>query len=187
MTDGNAPKKGGRPHISTRELSTFAMLGTLMFLSKQVMEGMPNVHLLGVLTMVCAIVYRVKGLIPVYVFIFLEGVFVGFSLWWVPYLYIWAVLWGATMLLPKKMHPAVACVVYPIVCGLHGFAYGTLYAPAQVLLWFGGDFSKMIPWIAAGFPYDAIHGFSNLALGILVYPLSKLLFMLERRYDRKGA
>ena len=104
MTGKGAVDRGG-PRISTRELSTFAMLGTLMFLSKQVMEGMPNVHLLGVLTMVCAIVYRVKGLIPVYVFVFLEGVVAGFQLWWIPYLYIWAVLWGVTMLLPRNGVP----------------------------------------------------------------------------------
>ena len=27
----------------------------------------------------------------------------GFGVWWVPYLYVWTVLWGMTMLLPKKM------------------------------------------------------------------------------------
>lgn len=84
------------------ELVLFAMLGALMFCSRVIMALLPNIHLLGMLTMVCTIVFRAKGLIPVYIYVFLEGLFAGFSTWWLPYLYIWAILWGMTMLLPKK-------------------------------------------------------------------------------------
>lgn len=184
MTGGGAPEKNGRPHISIREIAVFAMLGALMFVSKQLMEGMPNIHMIGVLTMVYTIVYRVKALIPIYVFIFMEGVIASFNLWWIPYLYIWAVLWGVTMLLPRNMKPVKAAVVYPVVCGLHGLLYGTLYAPAQVILWFNWDFSKMIPWIVTGLKWDAIHCAGNLALGTLILPLSELLGKLEAHYKK---
>ena len=86
-----------------RQLIVFAMLGTIMFVSKIVLEFLPNVHLLGALTMTYTIVYRHKALIPIYVYVFLNGLYAGFGLWWVPYLYIWAILWGITMLLPKNM------------------------------------------------------------------------------------
>ena len=152
----------------------FAMLGTLMFCSKVIMEALPNIHLLGMLTMVYTIVFRKKALIPIYVYVFINGLYAGFTVWWVPYLYIWTILWGITMLLPRKMPKKVACIVYPIVCGLHGLAFGTLYAPAQALL-FGMDFKQMIAWIIAGLPWDAIHGLGNLTAGILVLPLSEFL------------
>jgi energy-coupling factor transport system substrate-specific component len=152
----------------------FAMLGTLMFCSKIAMEALPNVHLLGALTMVYTIVYRYRALIPVYIYVILNGAFAGFNLWWVPYLYIWTILWGITMLLPRQMPKSVAAVVYPLICGIHGFAFGTLYAPAQALM-FGLDFKGMLAWIVAGLPFDLIHGAGNFAMGLLILPLSNLL------------
>ena len=83
------------------------------------------------------------------------------------------------MLLPKNMSPKIKCIVYPVVCSLHGFLYGTLYSPAQALM-FGLDFSGMLAWIAAGFVFDAIHGVSNIFMGMLVYPLSQLLITLDK-------
>lgn len=160
-------------------MAVFAMLGTLMFCSKLLMEFLPNVHLLGALTMVYTLVFRKKALIPLYINIFLVGLYGGFNLWWLPYLYIWTVLWGVTMLLPRNMKKKTACVVYPVVCSLHGFAYGTLYAPAQALM-FGLSFRQMLAWIAAGLAFDAIHGLGNLAVGLLIVPLTELLNKLKK-------
>ena len=158
----------------------FALLGTMMYCSKLLMEALPNIHLIGMFTMVCAIVYRGKGLIPIYVFVFLQGLLSGFSMWWIPYLYIWTILWVVTMLLPKKMPPKIAVIVYPIVCGLFGLAYGTLYAPTQAIL-FNYNFATTLKWIAAGFYFDVLHGIGNIGMGLLVYPLSRLLIKLNTR------
>ena len=151
-----------------------------MFISKIVMEGLPNVHLLGMLTITYTLVYRCRALIPIYIYVILNGLFAGFNAWWLPYLYIWTILWAFTMLLPKNMPKWLSCIIYPMLCGIHGFAYGTLYAPAQAIM-FGLDFEQTIAWIAAGIPFDAIHGLSNLAVGLLIYPLSTLLKKLEAR------
>lgn len=156
------------------DLIIFAMLGVIMFISKYLTEAIPNVHFLGMLTMTYTIVYRKKALIPIYVFVMLMGLFNGFSLWWIPYLYIWTILWGITMLLPKKMSRKVAVPVYAVVCALHGLSYGTLYAPAQAIM-FGYDFKTMLVWIVTGFYFDVIHGIGNFALGFLIVPLSQAL------------
>ena len=148
----------------------FALLGAFMFASKQVLEFLPNVHMIGMFTVLYTLLFRVKALFPVYVFVCLEGIYAGFSLWWVPYLYIWAVLWGAVMLIPKSLSPLPLSILLVAVCSLHGFLYGILYAPFQALA-FGLDFKGMVAWIIAGLPYDAIHGISNLAMGFLIYPL----------------
>lgn len=164
----------GKKGLTVREMALFAMLGALMYCSKVIMEVLPNVHLLGMFTMTFTVVFRFKALIPIYIYVMLNGLFAGFATWWVPYLYIWAVLWGVTMLLPKNMPKKLACVVCPAVCCLHGLAFGTLYAPAQALL-FGLNFRQMLAWIAAGLPWDVVHGVGNLFAGMLIVPLSSLL------------
>lgn len=163
------------------ELIIFAMLGVIMFISKIFMEALPNIHLLGMLTMSYTIVYRKKALIPIYVYVFLNGLYGGFSLWWVPYLYIWTILWGITMLLPKKMKPKIAVPVYAVVCGLYGLAFGTLYAPAQALM-FGLNFEAMVAWIIAGLPFDAMHALGNFAAGLFILPISNAL----KSFDKKA-
>ena len=150
------------------------MLGTLMFISKILMEFLPNIHLLGMLIMVYTIVFRKKALIPIYLYVFLNGIFAGFSPWWIPYLYIWAILWGITMLLPRNMPKKVAYVVYPIICALHGILFGTLYAPVQAIL-YGFDFKQTIVWIIGGLTFDILHCIGNLCAGLLVLPLSEVL------------
>lgn len=88
--------------LKTREVAIFGMLGALMYASKVFMELLPNVHLLGVFTISFTLVYRKKALYPIYTYILLNGLFAGFATWWIPYLYLWTILWGVTMLLPQK-------------------------------------------------------------------------------------
>lgn len=165
--------------LTVREMAVFSMLGALMFASKMLMEIAPNIHLLGVFTIAFTVVYRAKALYPIYIYVLLNGIFAGFGTWWIPYIYIWAVLWGITMLLPKKMPKPVAVVVYSLVNALHGYGFGILYAPAQALL-FGLNFKGMLAWIAAGFPFDMIHGTSNLICGfLLIVPVVLILRKME--------
>ena len=166
--------------LKLREVIIFGMLGGLMYITKFLMASLPNVHLVAVFIISTTVVYRVKALFPLYIYVLLEGAFMGFTLWWLPYLYIWTVLWGVTMLLPKNLYINIkwAIPVYAIVAGLHGLLFGTLWAPAQALM-FGLNFKGMLAWIAAGLPYDAIHGASNLALGFLIVPMIKVMKRLE--------
>ena len=160
-------------------MTVFSMLGALMFVSKIAMEALPNLHLLGVLTIIYTVVFRVKALIPIYIYVLMNGVFAGFNMWWVPYLYIWTLLWGAAMLIPRKLPVWAKCTVYPVLCSLHGFLYGILYAPAQAIM-FGLNFEQTVAWVIAGAGFDLIHGVGNFCLGFLIYPLSELLFKLSR-------
>lgn len=167
-------------HLSIREICVFAILGTLMFVSKIVMEGLPNVHLLGMLTMTYTIVFRKKALVPIYVYVFLNGLYAGFNAWWIPYLYLWTILWAVTMILPRNMNRKAACIIYPIICALHGLAFGTLYAPAQALM-YGFTFKQTVAWIVSGLPWDAVHAAGNFAAGLLIYPASEALKKLIKR------
>lgn len=154
-----------------------------MYASKVIMEFAPNIHLLGVFTVAFTVVYRKKALYPIYTYVILNGIFSGFAAWWIPYLYVWTVLWGAVMLLPKNMPKKIQPIVYMSVCALHGFLFGTLYAPAQAVL-FGLNLKGMIAWIAAGLPYDLIHGVSNFFCGMLIVPIISALKLAERNLEK---
>jgi hypothetical protein len=165
--------------LTIKEMAVFAMLGSVMYASKIIMEAAPNIHLLGVFTVSFTVVYGKKALYPIYTYIILNGIFCGFATWWIPHLYLWIILWGVVIFLPKNMPSKLKPFVYMAVCSAHGFLYGTLYAPAQALL-FGLDFQKTLAWIAAGLPYDCIHGVSNFFCGLLIMPIISALKLAER-------
>lgn len=165
--------------LTIREIAVFSMLGAVMYSSKIIMEFAPNIHLLGVFTISYTIVYRKKALYPIYTYVLLNGIFSGFATWWIPYLYIWTVLWGVVMIIPKNVPKKVRPIIYMIVCAFHGFLFGTLYAPAQAIL-FGLDFDGMIAWIITGLPYDFIHGLSNFFCGVLIVPIASALRIAEK-------
>ena len=118
--------------LKTREVAIFGMLGALMYASKVFMELLPNVHLLGVFTISFTLVYRKKALYPIYTYVLLNGLFTGFATWWIPYLYLWTILWGVTMLLPRKIP---ANCVYGSKCMSRIFVWNTLCPGAGNSFW----------------------------------------------------
>lgn len=168
-----------RNKISVKEIAVFSMLGALMYASKIAMEILPNIHLLATFVIAITVVYRRKALYPIYLFVFLLGLFNGFNVWWIPYLYLWTVLWAVIMLLPKNISRKKSVVIYSVIAALHGFLYGVLYAPAQAIM-FHLSFEGMVTWIMTGLPFDAIHGVSNFFCGLLIVPLAELLRQLNK-------
>lgn len=165
--------------LTIREMAVFSMLGAVMYASKMIMEMAPNIHLLGAFIVAFTVVYRRKALYPIYIFVLLIGLFNGFNAWWIPYLYIWTVLWAVVMLLPRNIPRKWQPIVYMLVSAAHGFLYGTLYAPVQAFM-FGLNLEGTIAWIVTGFPWDAIHGVSNFFCGLLIVPIITVLRMSER-------
>ena len=128
--------------------------------------------------MAYTVVYRSRALIPFYVYTVLIGLYEGFGIWWVPYLYIWLPLWGVTMLLPRRMPKKIAIPVYMVVCALHGLSFGALYAPVWAFVQ-GLDLKGIFAWIVVGFPADVLHAAGNFAGGALVFSMAELLRRLE--------
>ncbi len=172
-----------RVGLTVAEMVIFAMLGAMMFATTYVLQTLPNVHLLGLFIVTFTVVYRWRALYPIYIFVFLYGLWWGFPPSWLPYLYVWALLWGAVMLLPRHMPTPVAAVVYPAVSALHGCLFGVLYAPVQAMI-YGYDADMTLAWLLTGLPYDAIHGVSNLISGLLILPLVALLRRLNGTLHR---
>ncbi|MCL2508903.1 MAG: hypothetical protein FWF05_06980 [Oscillospiraceae bacterium] len=170
--------------LTAFEIVRFAMLGSLMFVAKYLMQAIPNIHLTAMFIAAFTVVYRGKALIPLYVYILIDGVVGGFAMWWIPYLYIWLTLWAAVMLVSpvlerENVSAKTRTVIYMILCALHGLTFGVMYAPAQALM-YGLSFKATITWIAAGFWFDIAHGAGDFFMGALVVPLVGLLRKLEK-------
>lgn len=166
--------------LKLKDIIILSLIAALMTVSDFAMEALPNVHLVGVFTVIATAVYHKYALLSIYVYALIQGVIGGFNLWWIPYLYVWTILWGAVMLVPKKIPDKYKYMIYVGLCALHGFLFGVIYAPAQALM-FGLDFNGMIAWIAAGFTFDMIHGLGNLVLGAaLIYPAVKILKQTDK-------
>ena len=175
----NKISKKSKIGLTLYEMALFSMFGALMFGSKKMMEFLPNIHLVGMFIVLLTVVYRSKALIPLYIYVFLDGLFGGFSLWWVPYLYVWTILWLMAMAIPKRIPNTVAAVVYPVVCALHGLLFGVLYAPFQAWV-YNFSFEQTLAWITAGSVFDITHCVSNFVAGLLVLPLSLVLKKLNK-------
>ena len=171
----------------TLELVTFAMLGTILVVSRTITMVMlpPNVHILAPIMAASTIVYRWKALVPIYLFVVLDGLLnQGFTVWWYSWLYVWLPLWAMFMIAGKIKMPVIAqVIVYGVLCALHGFSFGTLLAPYNALVFgFGLEWQGMVAWIVRGLPFDAIHSIGNLVAGtILTVPLAMALKEIKKR------
>ncbi len=172
------PNRKKKAELTVLDITVFSMLGALMFASKVLMDMLPNIHLIGVFIVSETLVYRTKALYPIYIFVLITGLVNGFSPWWLPYLYIWTLLWAMVMCIPKSVTGKKLIAISVVLCSLHGFLYGTFYAPAQALL-FHLNLKGTLSWIVAGLPFDAMHGVSNLICGLLIAPLTALLKKLS--------
>jgi len=175
--------------INVFNMVLFTMLGVLLFVSDIVFELIPNVHGVALLICVITLVYRVKALIPIFIYVMLNAVTslvvsAGYSFWWVPYLYIFPILWLLVMLIPKKSSVKVKVILCTVFSGLHGLLFGLMYLPFQSFM-YGLDFKMSITWLAAGFGFDIIHMVGNVIMCSLIYPLYKALMRLEASRQSK--
>lgn len=170
--------------LTVREMTVFSMLGAILFCSKLLMEWAPNIHFIAMFLIVFTMVYRVRALVPLYVFVLLTGVYAGFNVWWVPYLYIWLPVFGLALLIPRKAPKWAITLLSMLIGGVHGILYGVLYAPAQAFF-FKMDFQTTVAWVLSGTVFDILHAVGNVAACALTVPLFLLLSRLEKQV-RKG-
>ena len=154
--------------LPLKDLLALSMLAALMFCAKFALQNIPNVHLGAVLLIVATLRFGAKALYMVFVYVMLEGLVFGFSIWWVPYTYVWAIL--VLAVLPQRKHKS--WLMLSVTGALHGYLFGAMCAVVTAVV--GGLKAGFSFWIS-GIPYDLIHGTSNFILClILVRPLDTL-------------
>ena len=154
-------KPGGKK-LSVRQICTLALMGALIFATKFALASIPNVNLNTVLIILCVVFYGWKTFYAVAIYVLLEGLIFGFSIWWFSYLYVWPVVTLVVMLFRKNDSP----LLWAIVAGFCGLFFG----PLMYILYFfiNGWETAFSMWIA-GIPYDLIHCASNFVLTLILY------------------
>lgn len=140
-----------------------------MFALQVVMAPLPNIEPVSLLVMVFALTFGWKSLYPVYVFVAMEILFYGFSLWNVYYLYVWTVLAVVSIALRRMDSP----LGWALVSGVFGLVFGGLCAIVDVFI--GGFGYAAAKWVS-GIPFDVTHCIGNFCIALLlVAPLRTLL------------
>ena len=163
--------------LNIREVVLFGVLGALTFALQVVMAPFPNIEPVSLLVMLFAAVFGWKALYPVYIFVVMEILFYGFSLWNVYYLYIWAILVVAAIVLRKSEHP----LIWALVSAVFGLFFGALCGIVDIFI--GGFAYASAKWIS-GIPFDITHCIGNFVIAALLFvPLRKLLTRLYRKLN----
>ena len=164
-------------HLTVRELVLFGILGAMTFAAKYVMSLLPNIEPVSLMVMLFAVVFGWKWVYPVYLYVVMEILFYGISLWNTNYLYIWAVLAVAAMCL-RKMDSALG---WAMLSGVFGLAFGALCGIVDIFI--GGFGYAVTKWIS-GIPFDIAHCVGNFAIALILFgPLRKLM---EKMYANMG-
>ena len=164
--------------LTIREVVLFGVLGALTFALQVVMAPLPNIEPVSLLVMLFALTFGWKALYPVYVFVVMEILFHGFSLWNLNYLYIWAILVVAAILLRNMEQP----LAWAILSAVYGLMFGALCGIVDVFV--GGFPYAVAKWIS-GIPFDIAHCAGNFVIALLLFaPLRKLFARLQTGMTR---
>ena len=153
------------------------MLGALTFAAKYVMSFLPNIEPVSLMVMLFAVVFGKKWVYPVYLYVVMEILFYGISLWNINYLYIWAVLAVAASFLRKMQSP----LAWAVLSGTFGLLFGALCGIVDVFI---GGFSYAVTKWVSGIPFDIAHCVGNFVIALIMFkPLRRLM---EKLYAGMG-
>ena len=163
--------------LTVRELVLFGVLGAMTFAAKYVMSLLPNIEPVSLMVMLFAVVFGWKWVYPVYLYVVMEILFYGISLWNINYLYIWAVL-GISAMCLKKMDSTLG---WAMLSGVFGLMFGALCGIVDIFI--GGFGYAVTKWIS-GIPFDIAHCLGNFFIALVLFkPLRQLM---EKLYAGMG-
>ena len=156
----------------------FGMLAALTFALQVVMGPLPNIEPVSLLVMLFAVTFGWTALYPVYIFVVMEVLYYGISLWNLYYLYVWAVLAVAAILMRNVQSP----ILWALLSAVFGLLFGALCGITDA---FVGGFAFAVSKWAMGIPFDVTHCVGNFVIAIVLFqPLRKLLHKLYTRVCR---
>ncbi len=158
------------------------MMGALIFAVKLALSGIPNIQLNAPLIILTAVFFGWKALCSVAIYVLLEGLFFGFHVYWVSYVFIWPLLVVLAMFLRRLelFQGEKAALPWAVAAAF----WGLLFGPLMYIPWFcimGGWEGYFAMWIA-GIPFDLTHMAGNFVFTLVLYwPLYKVLAALTGR------
>lgn len=176
--DPEQPPRRQQARHAARDITFLALATALIFSLQIALASLPNVELVSLLLILYTLHFGRKTLLVIYAFALLEGVWYGFHLWWVMYLYVWTILYLAAALLSRggRRHGAL---FWAVVSGLFGLSFGFFCSFPYVAL---GGLSMAKSWWLAGIPFDINHGVWNFILALVLFlPLDRAMTALKIR------
>ena len=156
------------------KMAADGLFAAVLFALQVSMLHLPNIELVSLMVILYTLVLGKRVLNILITFTILEGVFHGFGIWWVSYLYIWPILAGLTALLRQFDAPDWG---YGILSCLFGLSFGFLCS----LPYIAGGPGAMFAWWIAGIPFDLVHGISYLIIGLVLFrPAKRILGFCSR-------
>ncbi len=157
------------PSVKLRETLVLTLLGVLMYVSQVIMSQLPNIEIVSLLIILITRKFGGKAFLAVYVFVGLEVLTYGLSMWVINYLYVWAILCLVVCVLRKIDN----VWVYTLLSSIYGLFFGTLCSIPYFLT---GGFAFGISYIASGLGFDLLHCGGNFIITLLLYkPLKNAL------------
>ena len=145
------------------------MMGALMFALQVLLASIPNIHLTAVLIILTAVFFGWRCLYSVVVFIVLEGLVWGFSLWWFCYWYLWPMLAIPAVLMRKND----SVMIWAVLAAIHGLCFGAL---CSIPYFFIGGWTMALSYWVSGIPFDIAHCIGNFVTVLVLYkPLKKVM------------
>lgn len=157
----------------TIEITVMAALTAVLLVAQMAIAFLPNIELITLLIIVYTLVLKRKTLLIIYAFALLEGIFYGFGIWWIMYLYVWTILYLVVNLLRSNN----SAVIWAMVGAFFGLGFGALCAIPYGI---AGGIWAGIAWWGRGIPFDIIHGISNFVIILLLY--KPLYYIINRLY-----
>lgn len=163
------PSADRRSLLKIREMTVLALFAALMIALQVALASLPNIELVTLLVILAVVHFGFKALFAVGVFVLVEGLIYGVSIWWINYLYVWPLLTLLILPLRKQTSP----ILFSIVAGLYGLFFGTL---CSIPYFITGGFAAGISYIIAGIPFDLAHCLGNVVSVLILFsPLDRLL------------
>ncbi len=138
-------------------------MAALIFGTKVALAALPNVNLNSVLIVLTVVFFGWKSLYAAYIYVLLEGLVFGFSIWWFGYLYVWAILVIVAMFFRKNE----SALIWAVITGIYGLVFGLLMYLEYFAI--NGGWEMFFAMWVAGIPYDLTHGISNFVLTLVLY------------------
>jgi len=150
----------------------------MTFALQVAMAPLPNIEPVSLLVMIYAAVFGWKCLYPVYIFVVMEILFYGISTWNVYYLYVWAVLAFAAILMRKQTQP----FAWALLSAVYGLFFGALCGIVDIFI--GGFGYAAAKWVS-GIPFDLLHCGGNFVIALIMFkPLRTAMDKLYLRMKR---
>ena len=112
--------------LSVRRFCILSIMAALMFASKVALASLPNINLNALLIILTTVSFGWHALYAVAVYIMLEGIVFGFSVWWISYLLVWPLLTVIVMAMRKNGSP----VIWAVLAGVYGLLFGAVTGAA---------------------------------------------------------